>query len=77
VPHNLAANGRGAFESYLVSAPHKAFAVAPDGHFGWRSGQRTSEAARSGALEFCRQGGGGCAVVFVDDTAAPNNSPAR
>lgn len=76
-PRHLSVNGRGAFESYIVGAPHKAFAVAPDGHFGWRSGQRTSEAARSGALEFCRQGGGGCAVVFVDDAVATNSSLAR
>jgi dienelactone hydrolase len=66
-PAALSTNGRNAFETYLMSPPHKAFALAPDGHFGWRSGQRTTEAARSGALTFCRQGAQDCEVMFVDD----------
>jgi dienelactone hydrolase len=66
-PATLSANGRKAFETYLMSPPHKAFALSPDGRFGWRSGQRTTEAARSGALTFCRQGAQDCEVMFVDD----------
>jgi dienelactone hydrolase len=69
VPRNLSTNGRNAFETYLMSAPHKAFALSPEGHFGWRSGQRTTDAARSGALEFCRQNAENCDVMFVDDAA--------
>jgi dienelactone hydrolase len=46
-PAVLSTNGRKAFETYLLSPPHKAFALAPDGSFGWQSGERTTEAARS------------------------------
>jgi dienelactone hydrolase len=69
VPAALSENGRKAFEDYLISPPHKAFAVAPDGSFGWQSGQRTSEAAKSRALQYCEQHAPDCDVVFVDDTA--------
>lgn len=68
-PSTLGTNGRKSFETYLMSAPHKAFAVSPDGYFGWTTGARTTEAAKSSALQFCRQGGGDCGVVFVDDDA--------
>jgi len=68
-PSFLSANGRTAFETYLIDAPHKAFAVSPDGHFGWKSGSRTVETARAGALQFCQQSGAHCNVLFVDDAA--------
>ena len=70
-PVALSANGRKAFETYLISAPHKAFAMAPDGSYGWRTGQRTTEAATAGALGNCQQNGKHCAVIFVEDAAAP------
>jgi len=69
-PKQLAANGLRAFETYLTSPPHKAFATAPDGSFGWKSGQRTTEAARSAALRFCREHANRCDVMFVDDDPA-------
>ncbi len=68
-PARFSANARKAFETYLIDAPHKAFAFAPDGHFGWKSGSRTVETARSAALKFCEQGGAHCEVMFVDDAA--------
>jgi dienelactone hydrolase len=68
-PEILSANGRKAFETYLIDAPHKAFALSADGSFGWRSGVRTIAEAQAGALQFCRQSGATCAVVFVDDAA--------
>lgn len=68
-PAALSANGRKAFETYLTSAPHKAFAVAHDGSFGWQSGVRTTEAARSGALRYCKEHAPDCDVMFVDDDA--------
>ena len=71
VPKHLSRRGREAFETYLMSAPHKAFALSPDGHFGWQSAQRTPEAARSGALQYCRKNAEDCDVAFVDDAAAP------
>lgn len=74
-PRALSANGRKAFESYLMSGPHKAFALGPDGHFGWQSGQRTIDGAKSGALQYCRENGDGCTVMFVDDAALSEGAP--
>jgi dienelactone hydrolase len=68
-PAVLSANGRGAFESYLMSPPHKAFALSRDGHFGWQSSQRTPAAASAGALDYCRRGTQTCDVRFIDDEA--------
>ena len=68
-PTALSANGRSAFETYLMSPPHKAFALSRDGHFGWQSGQRTTELASGGALKFCRQSAKTCEVAFVNDAS--------
>jgi dienelactone hydrolase len=71
VPPQLSANGRKAFEEFLAGAPHKAFAMSPNGEWGRRFGQRNIEAARSGALANCPAPAGGCRVIVVDDTAIP------
>jgi dienelactone hydrolase len=76
-PKTLSANGRRALETYALGAPHKAFALSPDGHFGWRTGQRTIAAARAGALGLCGQNNKSCVVIFVDDAAAANDPPER
>jgi dienelactone hydrolase len=68
-PKVLGANGQKAFATFLIDAPHKAFALSPDGSFGWKSGMRTVEAARVGALTFCQQSATNCSVMFVDDAA--------
>jgi dienelactone hydrolase len=68
-PKILGASGQQAFATFLIDAPHKAFALSPDGHFGWQSGMRTVDAARAGALKFCQQSGAACSVGFVDDAA--------
>jgi dienelactone hydrolase len=68
-PRELGANGRKAFATFLIDAPHKAFALSPDSFFGWKSGMRTVDAARTGALNFCQQNGKNCRVMFVDDAA--------
>jgi dienelactone hydrolase len=68
-PPKLSANGQTAFATFLIDAPHKAFAMSPDGRVGWQSGMRSVEAARAGALKFCQQSGAQCAVRFVDDAA--------
>ncbi len=68
-PKNLGTNGQTAFATFLVEAPHKAFALSPDGHFGWQSGVRTVDAARAGALKSCQQNSGNCRVMFIDDAA--------
>ena len=69
-PSELSTEGRRAFESYLAAAPHKAFAVSPRGSYGWRSGRRTVDEARHGALENCRKNSSDCRIVAVDDAAA-------
>jgi len=69
-PAALSPEGRKAFDVYLISAPHKAFALSADGSYGWRTGQRTIEAAKAGALGYCQQSGRHCEVIFVDDAAA-------
>ncbi|HUD87832.1 MAG TPA: CocE/NonD family hydrolase [Xanthobacteraceae bacterium] len=70
-PAALRANGQAAFETYKISAPHKAFAFAPDGAFGWKTAMRTTEAARSAALKYCSEHASNCSVGFVDDAAVP------
>jgi len=68
-PIQLSERGRKSFELYLLGAPHKAFAVSPTGHFGWRTGRPNIEEAVSGALKLCNQTD--CSVVLIDDHAAP------
>jgi len=70
-PRQLSAEGRQAFSDYLASGPHKAFAVSPEGHFGWRSGRRSAAKARAEALATCRERAGSCRVAVVDDAAVP------
>ncbi|MGH6790001.1 MAG: CocE/NonD family hydrolase [Pseudolabrys sp.] len=70
-PPQLSERGRKAFETYLMSGQHKAFAVSPDGHFGWRTGQRTVDDAKAGALEYCHRNASDCEIVFVDSAAEP------
>jgi dienelactone hydrolase len=74
VPKVLSSNGQKAFEAYLISAPHKAFALAPDGAFGWRTGQRTIEEATAGALKLCMQNAKTCDIMFVDHAAMSKGS---
>ncbi|HLZ02698.1 MAG TPA: alpha/beta hydrolase [Bradyrhizobium sp.] len=67
VPPQLGANGKDAFAQYLGHAPHKAFAVAPDGSFGWRSSRRTAADAEREALEACTRNATRCSIYAVDD----------
>jgi predicted esterase len=69
-PRVLGLNGQKAFAAFLIDGPHKAFALAADGSFGWKSGMRSVEAARAGALKLCQQSATDCSVMFVDDAAA-------
>ena len=70
-PAGLSANGRKAFADFLISAPHKAFAMSSTGAFGWRSGRRTIEAARAAALAASAPNATDCRVIVIDDTAVP------
>jgi dienelactone hydrolase len=68
-PSVLGENGRKAFATFLIDAPHKAFALSADGSFGYQSGMRSAEAARAAALKACQQNAKSCTVQFVDDAA--------
>jgi dienelactone hydrolase len=70
-PKQLSAAGRKSFEDFLMSPPHRAFAVSPKGAYGWRSGRRTIEEASKNAIERCQQYGTDCAVVVVDEKPVP------
>ncbi|MBI1774299.1 MAG: dienelactone hydrolase family protein [Proteobacteria bacterium] len=70
-PAYLSASAKAAFETYAAAAPHKAFAAAQAGGYGWRSGQKSEEAARAEALATCLRPDPArkCAVIAVDDAA--------
>jgi dienelactone hydrolase len=67
-PARLGESGRSAFADFLRAAPHKAFAVSANGAYGWQTGRRTVEEARSRAMEACSKHASDCMVVVVDDT---------
>ena len=52
-PPRLSEKGRAEFADYLAASPHKAFAVSPNGAFGYRSGRRTAQEAQDEALAAC------------------------
>jgi dienelactone hydrolase len=70
-PEILGPNGQKAFANFLIDAPHKAFAISPDGYFGYQTGVRTVEGAKADALKYCRQSGKSCSIAFIDDEAVP------
>lgn len=55
VPAGLAGKALDSFPAFQRGVPHKAFATAEDGAFGWRSGLRTLNEARDAALATCRK----------------------
>ena len=74
-PSPLGRDGRKQFETYLLSAPHKAFAASRSGAFGYSYGQRTPAAAEAKALANCSKFTPGdipCAIAVIDDERAPN-----
>jgi dienelactone hydrolase len=66
-PPRLSDKGRASFTDYLTAGPHKAFAVAPSGAFGYWSGTRSAEAAKSRAIGNCRANAPDCAIYAVDN----------
>jgi dienelactone hydrolase len=70
-PKQLSASGKKSFEEFLLSPPHRAFAVSPKGSYGWRAGRRTVEDARNSAMERCTQYDKDCTIIVVDDEASP------
>jgi dienelactone hydrolase len=69
-PPQLNEGGRNEFLQYISHAPHKAFAVAPNGAFGWRSQRATATEASRAALEACSQYSAQCSLYAVDDALA-------
>jgi hypothetical protein len=73
-PSPLGRDGHKQFETYLLSAPHKAFAISRSGAFGFSYGQRTTAAAEGKALANCNKFTSGdipCRVAVIDDEKAP------
>ncbi len=70
-PAELSAANRAKFPAYVEAAGNKAFAVAPDGAFGWKSGLRSLDEAQRLALETCaRNSRQGCRIAYVNDRPA-------
>jgi hypothetical protein len=74
-PSYLGTQGRDEFQTYLLSAPHKAFVASPAKGYGTSVGRRTAAEAEKLALEDCRKLApktGPCTIVMVDDEKPPN-----
>jgi dienelactone hydrolase len=74
-PTYLSSGGREAFQRYLLSPPHKAFAASAAGGVGLNFGQRTAQDAQKHAMESCRKSaptGDPCKIVMVEDERATN-----
>ncbi|CAA6603356.1 Dienelactone hydrolase and related enzyme [Rhodospirillaceae bacterium LM-1] len=54
-PDGLGAKGKEAFLKYLDGSDNKAFVMASDGSFGWRTGRSDIDTAIEEATEFCQE----------------------
>ncbi|CUW38233.1 Dienelactone hydrolase [Magnetospirillum sp. XM-1] len=67
-PGRLSAQGKESFRKFLDASDHKAFALSGDGSYGWRSGQKTIDAAVEDAMANCRKNAKRtCRTVMIDD----------
>lgn len=67
-PGRLSAQGKDSFRKFLDASDHKAFVMSGDGSYGWRSGQKTVEAAVEDAMANCRKNARKtCRTVMIDD----------
>ncbi|TWB48292.1 alpha/beta hydrolase family protein [Bradyrhizobium sacchari] len=70
-PGQLNEAARAEFARYLASTmPHKAFAVSPNGGYGWRSGRATADDAQHDSLAACMKWSATCTLYAVDDRLA-------
>ena len=70
-PGQLSEAARAEFARYLASTmPHKAFAVSPNGGYGWRSGRATADDAQRDSLGACMKWSPTCTLYAVDDKLA-------
>ncbi|QIO35844.1 alpha/beta hydrolase family protein [Bradyrhizobium sp. 1(2017)] len=78
-PRQLNEAARAEFARYLASMlPHKAFAVSPNGGYGWRAGRATVDDAQRDSLGACMKWSPTCTLYAVDDRlAGPTQGPAK
>ncbi len=70
-PGQLNEAAKAEFSRYLASTmPHKAFAVSPNGGYGWRSGRATADDAQRDSLSACLKWTPTCTLYAVDDRLA-------
>ncbi|MBC7580972.1 MAG: dienelactone hydrolase family protein [Tardiphaga sp.] len=74
-PPQLRGTGRAAFDTYLASGPHRAFAASPKGAFAFRTGERSVAEAEEKTLAACAKYAGDCAIYAVDDRLAVTAEP--
>lgn len=77
-PRQLDEAARAEFSRYLASMlPHKAFAVSPNGGYGWRAGRSTADEAQRDSLAACLKWSPTCTLYAIDDRlAGPLQTPA-
>jgi PQQ-dependent catabolism-associated CXXCW motif protein len=68
VPH-LAPADRAQYQRFLDAPVHKAFAIGPDGQFGWSSGRDGWFMAELGAVYSCNKAGRVLCEVYAADDA--------
>jgi thiol-disulfide isomerase/thioredoxin len=68
VPH-LNEQGRSGYRQFLASTPHRAFAVAPGGAWGWAADAESEDAAMDQALSNCQGQSRQPCVVYAVDSA--------
>lgn len=67
-PASLSVVNREVFQNFLAAPPNKAFAVAANGAFGWRSARRSAEDAEEESLALCAKNSTRqCRVYMVND----------
>ena len=54
-PESLSTSGLEAFRTFLTYPGHKAFAVSPDGHYGYVIARRSNKDAQKKAEEHCKE----------------------
>jgi dienelactone hydrolase len=74
-PPNLSESGLRDFENFLRARQHKAFAVTPEGAYGWRTGVGSREEAMKDALAICEKYGSGCRLYLVNDELVSRTTP--
>lgn len=75
-PPNLTDSGLRDYENFLRARQHKAFAVTPDGAYGWRTGAASRDDAIRDAIATCNKYGSGCRLYLVNDELVARTSPA-